>query len=116
MIFELCLHSCTVPDVLCVHVREYINTHFPVTCFRKWYVVSSQVNIHPEYSAELTSAAESHSDLLVLEQCPGQTNTSLRCHNGHVYTYPHILQVRILTSCFTLDILVVLLTRCVYTN
>lgn len=59
---------------------------------RKWRIVSSQVNIHPDYAAELASVAESHSDFLVLEQCSGQTNTSLRCHKGHVFTYPHVLQ------------------------
>ncbi|XP_054271182.1 exostosin-2 [Macrosteles quadrilineatus] len=61
---------------------------------RKWLVISSQVNIHPEYSMELQGLAETKPQLLVLEPCPGQTNTSLRCAgpSNTVYHYPEILQ------------------------
>ncbi|KAG8269752.1 Exostosin-2 [Homalodisca vitripennis] len=59
---------------------------------RRWLVVSSQVNIHPEYSMELLGLAETRAELLVLEPCPDQSNTSLRCSAGTIYSHPHILQ------------------------
>jgi hypothetical protein len=66
-----------------------------VYCFRPWLVVSSQINLHPEYERALCHLAEDHSELLLLEACSGyqQGNYSLRCRGKEAFQYPHVLQV-----------------------
>lgn len=61
---------------------------------RPWLVVSSQINLHPEYERELWHLAQEHSELLLLEACSGshQGNYSLRCRGTEVFHYPHVLQ------------------------
>ncbi|XP_014260737.1 exostosin-2 [Cimex lectularius] len=60
---------------------------------RKWLVISSQLNIHPEYTAELMEIAANNPKLLVLEACDGEINSTLRCSGDkRTYHYPHILQ------------------------
>ncbi|XP_066901617.1 exostosin-2 [Halyomorpha halys] len=59
---------------------------------RKWLVISSQLNIHPEYYSELVQLSSNTNELLVLEPCHDMTNTSIRCHGSRMYHYPHILQ------------------------
>ena len=63
---------------------------------RPWLVVSSQINLHPEYERELWHMAQEHSDLLLLEACTGghQGNYSLRCRGREVFHYPQVLQVQ----------------------
>jgi hypothetical protein len=64
-------------------------------CSRPWLVVSSQINLHPEYERELWHLAQDHSELLLLEACSGdlQGNYSVRCRGKEVFQYPHVLQV-----------------------
>ena len=66
------------------------------SCSRPWLVVSSQINLHPEYERELWHLAREHSELLLLEACTGnhQGNYSLRCRDREVFHYPHVLQVQ----------------------
>ncbi|KAJ4428121.1 hypothetical protein ANN_24135, partial [Periplaneta americana] len=61
---------------------------------RPWLVVSSQINLHPEYERELWHLAQDHSELLHLEACTGdrQGNYSVRCRGKEVFRYPHVLQ------------------------
>lgn len=59
---------------------------------RKWLVISSQLNIHPEYYAELLQLSSTSNDILLLEPCKDQTNSSVRCHGKRTFHYPHILQ------------------------
>uniref|UniRef100_A0A0V0GAA6 Exostosin-2 n=1 Tax=Triatoma dimidiata TaxID=72491 RepID=A0A0V0GAA6_TRIDM len=62
---------------------------------KKWLVISSQLNIHPEYTAELLQLEEDYpTELLVLEPCEEPTNSTVRCHGGgkKTYHYPHVLQ------------------------
>jgi hypothetical protein len=63
---------------------------------RPWLIVSSQINLHPEYERELWHLAQEHSELLLLEACTGsrQGNYSLRCRGKEVFHYPHVLQVQ----------------------
>ncbi|CAH1390204.1 unnamed protein product [Nezara viridula] len=59
---------------------------------RKWLVISSQLNIHPEYYSELLQLSSNTNELLVLEPCHDMRNASMRCHGTRTYHYPHILQ------------------------
>nr|CAD7570759.1 unnamed protein product [Timema californicum] len=61
---------------------------------RPWVVISSQINIHPEYTQELAHLAQEHSELLVLEACPSMqsSNYSMRCRGDEVYHYPQVLK------------------------
>lgn len=59
---------------------------------RKWLVISSQLNIHPEYYSELLQLSSDTNELLVLEPCHDMTNASMRCRGSRMYHYPHILQ------------------------
>ncbi|KAJ9582478.1 hypothetical protein L9F63_003171, partial [Diploptera punctata] len=62
---------------------------------RSWLVVSSQINLHPEYERELWHLAQDHSELLLLEPCTGeqQGNYSVRCRDKELYHYPQVLQL-----------------------
>uniref|UniRef100_A0A1B6CFQ5 Exostosin GT47 domain-containing protein n=1 Tax=Clastoptera arizonana TaxID=38151 RepID=A0A1B6CFQ5_9HEMI len=73
-------------------VAKTLNLQLSRNKFRRWRLIVSQLNIHPEYSTELTTLAESHPEMLVLDACPGPANNSLRCHKEQVYHYPQILQ------------------------
>ncbi|PSN40914.1 Exostosin-2 [Blattella germanica] len=57
---------------------------------RPWLVLSSQINLHPEYERELWHLSQDHSELLLLEACTGeqQGNYSVRCRGKEVYQYP----------------------------
>lgn len=61
---------------------------------RPWLVVSSQINLHPEYERGLWHLAQDHSELLLLQACTGdyQGNYSMRCRSKEMFQYPHVLQ------------------------
>ncbi|RZF37962.1 hypothetical protein LSTR_LSTR005462 [Laodelphax striatellus] len=59
---------------------------------REWLLLSSQVNIHPDFESELAQIESDNSDLfMLLEPCEGRENASLRCHQQKIYNYPQIL-------------------------
>nr|CAG4651611.1 EOG090X01LY [Triops cancriformis] len=58
---------------------------------RKWRVIFSQLNVHPEYKASVSKTAALHPEILVLNAC-GKTNVTARCRSGYSYSYPDILQ------------------------
>lgn len=64
---------------------------------RKWLAISAQTGLHKEYMNELEKMASIHPELQLVTKCPadkeGMFNYSLRCQDGEVYQYPHILQV-----------------------
>nr|XP_002119284.3 exostosin-2-like [Ciona intestinalis] len=63
---------------------------------RKWLLISSQTNIHPEFRQELETLASSSSDFLLLDKCrnvPEDVPLQFtRCKNDEQKKYPEILQ------------------------
>lgn len=53
---------------------------------RRWFVINTQINLHPDYERELTALP----DLIQLKIC-GKDPT-VRCHQGRRYKYPELLQ------------------------
>ncbi|XP_071445244.1 exostosin-2 [Hetaerina americana] len=68
------------------------------TSSRAWLLASAQINLHPEYDAELLHLAQRHpTRFLLLGLCADTpTNHSVRCRFGHAentrYLYPQVLQ------------------------
>ncbi|KAL1459980.1 hypothetical protein WDU94_011922 [Cyamophila willieti] len=58
---------------------------------KPWLILSSQTNIHPEYMNELKQLTHTHPELIVMDMCEHDRNSSLRCHGGQVYKYPQVL-------------------------
>ncbi|KAI5703393.1 hypothetical protein M8J75_011250 [Diaphorina citri] len=58
---------------------------------KPWLILSSQTNIHPEYTNELKQLSSIHPELIVLDMCEHDRNSSLRCYNDRVYKYPYVL-------------------------
>uniref|UniRef100_A0A8D8PUC0 Exostosin-2 n=1 Tax=Cacopsylla melanoneura TaxID=428564 RepID=A0A8D8PUC0_9HEMI len=58
---------------------------------KQWLILSSQTNIHPEYMNELKQLTHTHPELIVMNMCENDRNSSLRCHMGQVYKYPQVL-------------------------
>lgn len=58
---------------------------------KPWLILSSQTNIHPEYMNELKQLANVHPELVILDMCKDNRNSSLRCHGDKVYKYPYVL-------------------------
>lgn len=61
---------------------------------RSWLVISTQINIDPDYKEEMRTIAASHNEVLLLDACSASTNLSVRCAPGTKlqYTYPDILR------------------------
>lgn len=76
---------------------------FPVTVFflhsaRRYFLLSSQMALHPEYREELGALQAKHGEaVLVLDKCTNLSEDVLsvrkRCHKHQVFDYPQVLQV-----------------------
>ncbi|XP_069179265.1 exostosin-2-like [Procambarus clarkii] len=65
---------------------------------RRWFVVSSQINLHRDYREDLEGQHKNkqmqHNDLLILDKCQPFTNLTVRCHGSKIFSYPEVLRVR----------------------
>lgn len=72
-------------------------------CFfspRRYFILSSQMALHPEYRLELEALqAENGESVLVLDKCTnlsdGVPAVRKRCYKNQVFDYPQVLQVRL---------------------
>lgn len=60
---------------------------------RPWLMISSQLNIHPDFTNELLNLASVHSNLYIMESCADPTRVNIRCHQNIPYNYPNVLKV-----------------------
>lgn len=61
---------------------------------RPWLIISPQSNIHEEFRYVISSVAAEHSNFLALDRCASKPlDTTLRCRETQVYSYPEILKV-----------------------
>nr|CAG4642322.1 EOG090X01LY [Evadne anonyx] len=59
---------------------------------RPWLIISSQSNIHEEFQNVVQSAAAEQSNFLVLGRCASDPlETTMRCRENQVFSYPEIL-------------------------
>jgi len=73
-------------------------------CFfspRRYFILSSQMSLHPEYQSELEALqAENGESVLLLDKCTnlsdGVPAVRKRCHNSQMFDYPQVLQVRLI--------------------
>lgn len=59
---------------------------------RPWLMISSQLNIHPDFTNELLNLASVHSNLYIMESCADPTRVNIRCHQNIPYNYPNVLK------------------------
>lgn len=72
-------------------------------CFcsaRRYFILSSQMALHPEYRLELEALqAENGESVLILDKCTnlsdGVPAVRKRCYKNQVFDYPQVLQVRL---------------------
>lgn len=79
---------------------------FPVTFSllsspRRYFLLSSQMALHPEYREELGALQAKHGEsVLVLDKCTNLSEDVLsvrkRCHEHQVFDYPQVLQVSVI--------------------
>lgn len=61
---------------------------------RPWLVISSQPNIHEEFRETIAEMAAEHPSFLVLDTCASKVlDTTIRCRDDELYSYPDVLQV-----------------------
>lgn len=72
-------------------IAKLLHNHQPYAQAMPWLILSSQTNIHPEYMNELKTLASKHPELIVLDMCEHDRNSSLRCHGDEVHKYPYVL-------------------------
>uniref|UniRef100_A0A2I3S336 Exostosin-2 n=1 Tax=Pan troglodytes TaxID=9598 RepID=A0A2I3S336_PANTR len=65
---------------------------------RQYFLLSSQVGLHPEYREDLEALQVKHGEsVLVLDKCTnlseGVLSVRKRCHKHQVFDYPQVLQV-----------------------
>lgn len=101
-----CRHKCNISVCL-------TSTNIPAVAFpsplsllsspRRYFLLSSQTALHPEYREELDALQARHgASVLVLEKCTnlseGVPAVRKRCHRHQVFDYPQVLQVSVLTT------------------
>uniref|UniRef100_A0A8C2YAN7 Exostosin-2 n=1 Tax=Coturnix japonica TaxID=93934 RepID=A0A8C2YAN7_COTJA len=64
---------------------------------RRYFILSSQMSLHPEYQSELEALqAENGESVLLLDKCTnlsdGVPAVRKRCHNNQIFDYPQVLQ------------------------
>lgn len=67
---------------------------------RRYFLLSSQMALHPEYREELGALQAKHGEsVLVLDKCSNLSEDVLsirkRCHQHQVFDYPQVLQVSV---------------------
>lgn len=65
---------------------------------RRYFLLSSQTAVHPEYREDLEALQARHGEsVLVLDKCTnlseGVLSVRKRCHKHQVFDYPQVLQV-----------------------
>lgn len=61
---------------------------------RPWLIISPQSNIHEEFRNVISEVSAEHLNLLALDRCStNPLDTTLRCREDEVYSYPEILKV-----------------------
>ena len=61
---------------------------------RTWLMISPQSNIHEDFRSDISEIALEHPTFLVLNRCASKPlDTTLRCRENEVYSYPEILLV-----------------------
>ena len=65
-------------------------------------MLSSQFGLHPTYKSQVEALTKADSTVMMMDQCDSQNfNYSIRCdYMGHQYTYPEVLQVKMLIKEF----------------
>jgi len=60
---------------------------------RPWLIISPQSNIHEEFRNVISEVSAEHLNLLALDRCStNPLDTTLRCREDEVYSYPEILK------------------------